>query len=268
MGRILPADCLSCGCISGAMLSVLVSSCFHDWGRYGEYGEIGLSDCITYDISEHMSQLFMGVSGSAAMIVFRGYDRFHMLINEIDRTAIPFDIVNSGARVNCVLLNAYRDMRDKVKAYIEKHPELRIVHFVGHSMGAGIATLAAVDIAHCDITVHAHTFGSPKVGDSWFKKIYAAKVNRTNRYVMSSDPIPLYPWDDEYVHVCRPTYISPILERLPIWIGMIKNFLMMMMCMSKRGLSYKIVSKFSGLEGHRLYNYAFSIRKLSEHLNW
>jgi len=246
------------------MLSAFISSCFSDWGKYGESHEIGLFDCATREIRHHMTQLFMGINGSAAMIVFRGYDRFHAVMDDIDRTAIPFDIVNSGARVNGVLLNVYRDAREHVMKYLEGHGELRTVHLVGHSMGGGLATIAAVDIANVTgKTVYCHTFGCPKVGDAWFKKVYEEKVHFTNRYVITSDPVPLYPWEREYVHVCSPINISPIIDRIPIWMGIMKHFLMMLVGMSKRDMAYHVVSKFSGLEGHQLYNYAFSIRKFS-----
>jgi len=266
MKRLLPADCLPCGCISKEMLSSFVSSCFKDWGKYGEGAHIGLTECITHSRSATGTQMLMGVSGSSALVSFRGYGRFHQVLDDVSTLAVPFTIVNSGARVNAIFLNAYMEYRDVLMEYVSRH-DLRSVHITGHSMGAAMATIAAVDIAStAGVSSYCYTFGSPKVGDGWFRKVYADKVESTSRYVIPSDPIPHYPWEKDYVHVCRSTLVGSRIEELGLWMGMVKHFFMVMFRMSSKKQRGHVVTNFAGVDAHELYNYAFSVRKLSDDL--
>ncbi len=266
MKRALPADCLPCGCISGNMLSTFASVCFRDWGKYGESQYVGLKNCITHANDERKTQVFMGTNGSAGLVVFRGYSQFHYVVDDVSNIMIPFEMVNSGALVNAIILNSYKDLRDLVIGYIKKH-QLRTVYVIGHSMGAAMATLATVDIVmNAKVSASCFTFGSPKVGDSWFKKIYVNNVECTKRYVMSSDPIPLWPCNKKYVHVCKPVVLGSIYDRTSLWYGMLKYWIMKMFRMTKSDQKHHIVTDCSGVEGHELYSYAFSVRKSPNNL--
>lgn len=266
MKKLLPADCLPCGCVSDEMLSSFVSSCFRDWGKYGEGGEIGLSDCTTEVRWSTHTQMFMGMCGKACLVVFRGYDRFHLVIEDISTIALPFDVVNSGARVNGVFLNAYKEFRDDMMAYVEKH-DPAIVYAVGHSMGGAMATLAAIDLAvNAKVSARCYTFGSPKVGDAWFRKIYLEKVETTERYVTPLDPIPLYPWDREYVHLSGARIAGSWADRFKMMVGSVKHFLMVCVGMAKMSERGRVITSFLGTDGHELYNYAFEIRKFGKDL--
>jgi len=248
------------------MLSVFISSCFRDWGKFGESGNIGLTDCITHVRDSTETQMFMGVSGTACLVSFRGYNRFHHVLDDVSKLAVPFDIVNSGARVNAIFLNAYKEYRDVLLKYISLH-DLRTVHITGHSMGGAMATLAAVDIASTsEISTHCYTFGCPKVGNAWFRKIYSSCVDSTKRYVVPSDPIPFYPSEKEYVHVCKSALVGSRSERIKLWIGMAKHSLLVFFRLSTKEQKCHVVTNFSGVEEHELYNYAFSVRKLADDL--
>jgi hypothetical protein len=112
-------------------------------------------------------------------------------------------------------LEAFAFVRDKVHAVIEDHTTLppgavdgmlvslkkkypAKIRITGHSMGGGIAPLAAMSIA-CYLPpserhkIHVHTFGAPQVGDGLFVKVYDALIQNQQsiRVTHTYDPVPL-----------------------------------------------------------------------------
>ncbi|MCC3420577.1 MAG: lipase family protein [Microcoleus sp. PH2017_29_MFU_D_A] len=79
----------------------------------------------------------------------------------------------------------------------------------GHSLGAAIATLAAIDIAvnvpRLKKQVQLYTYGSPRVGDPVFAREHNRVVPNSYRVVNLADAITLVPFTvffkTEYVHV-------------------------------------------------------------------
>jgi predicted lipase len=62
-------------------------------------------------------------------------------------------------------------MTEAVRELTAEHPG-RPVYVIGHSLGAAMATIAAVDLRFkLDLTdVRLYTFGSPRVGNQIFSK--------------------------------------------------------------------------------------------------
>jgi hypothetical protein len=69
-----------------------------------------------------------------------------------------------------------------------------IVHCVGHSLGGGLATLAADWIkTEFNKTVYLYTFGCPRVGKKDFAVHHSARVDKMFRCVHGADPVPKVP---------------------------------------------------------------------------
>lgn len=117
-----------------------------------------------------------------------------------------------GVLVHRGFLLAYQslnpDLRDAVVAGLEDCPWCGVL-FTGHSLGAAVATLAAVDLAARPMAptggVSLYTFGSPRVGNaafaSWANELLGENSTRMTR---QQDVVPsLGPEFSGYRHLSR-----------------------------------------------------------------
>lgn len=90
-------------------------------------------------------------------------------------------------------------------------PPRRKLYITGHSLGAGLATIAAFNLAREGVKPEAvYTVGSPRVGDPAFRDEYDTLLKeRTFRHVNYSDIVTRVPFDEEYMDVG--------LLRIPQW---------------------------------------------------
>lgn len=91
----------------------------------------------------------------------------------------------------------------------------RQVTFIGHSLGAAVATLAGVEAARRSPTDAAQlriiTYASPRVGNTGFAEL-AKAVGRIDRVCSVVDPVPMLPTSTRamlYVHVGAAFRLSP-----------------------------------------------------------
>jgi triacylglycerol lipase len=121
----------------------------------------------------------------------------------------------SGGRVH----KGFRELINQAWPVIEAHVREiqadgapRTLWITGHSLGAGLATLAAERarrVAGFAVS-GVYTWGSPRVGDETFKQKYAGVglADRTFRFVNNTDIVPKIPPGDAYTHVGLLKYID------------------------------------------------------------
>ena len=79
----------------------------------------------------------------------------------------------------------------------------------GHSLGAAVATLAALYYGErYPGQVSYIGFGSPRVGNGTFARFFATKVTDYTRVVNGRDPVPKVPPPGEYTHVGAETHVG------------------------------------------------------------
>lgn len=72
----------------------------------------------------------------------------------------------------------------------------------GHSLGAGLATIAAVDLSiEIPKEYKCFTIGSPRVGNKCFRTLFNSRIKTNHRLVNSDDPIQYVPMSTYYHHV-------------------------------------------------------------------
>ena len=123
---------------------------------------------------------------------------------------LKLDLVqdNSGGKVH----EGFRELINQTWPVIEEYVRKiladgvpRTLWITGHSLGAGLATLAAERarrIANFAVS-GVYTWGSPRVGDETFKQKYAEAglADRTFRFVNNTDIVPKIPPGNAYTHV-------------------------------------------------------------------
>ncbi|EPQ65856.1 Bgt-4702 [Blumeria graminis f. sp. tritici] len=112
--------------------------------------------------------------------------------------------------------NSYQSIRSSILPQIQilcqKYPNYQL-HFVGHSLGGAIATLAALELDALGRSPHVTTFGEPRIGNAGFAKyidtVFQLSVNTNNkantlpitsgrfrRVTHANDPVPLLPLEE------------------------------------------------------------------------
>ena len=102
--------------------------------------------------------------------------------------------------------NAYKAIRNHILSSDRNYKNT--IYVTGHSLGAAIATLAALDLKNFfpEKTVIVYTFASPRMGDRKFAEIFNSEINnKTQRVYIKGDLVPETPFTtngpDSYKHV-------------------------------------------------------------------
>ena len=140
--------------------------------------------------------------GEEVVVVVRGTATAHDVIRdcEMHMTHTAIGRIHSGFLADATKLNPV------VFETLNAMPPTVDITFIGHSLGAAIVTILAVDYAiSCPSTRSENmtvcTYASPKVGDSTFIKSYNDNVSHTHRFVNNLDLVPVMPIGFQYEHV-------------------------------------------------------------------
>jgi len=142
---------------------------------------------------------YVGVQGNNVEVVFRG-TQSNSLTNWIEDLAAakgaPYPNV-PGATVHAGFYDTYVSVRAAVRSAVTllvNQTKPAKVIFTGHSLGAALATLAAVDITPLlDVPTVVYNYGSPRVGNQAFQTFYQKLISTTYRIVNMNDMVPHLP---------------------------------------------------------------------------
>jgi triacylglycerol lipase len=143
--------------------------------------------------------IFGEAFGNTFLLAFRGSEETGIAdwINDLKFLPAGFtygEKDNTAIKVHSGFIRAYDSVREAMFKAAKETPHKQII-VTGHSLGAALATLFAVDIKYNlrDKSVSVYTFGSPKVGNADFAKFYNKLVPQTYRVVNSVDIVPNLP---------------------------------------------------------------------------
>jgi hypothetical protein len=97
-----------------------------------------------------------------------------------------FDLGWSGRRIAIL---------DAVTSALATHPNYSLI-ITGHSIGAGVATLAGAELRNMNYSTDIYTFGSPRVENEPFATFVTAQspqLSRNYRMAHKNDPVPQLP---------------------------------------------------------------------------
>lgn len=163
-------------------------------------------------------QCYARQQGDHLSITFRGTNSKQDWLTDFTfwKKCIPYDNSASKIRVHSGFVNAYKNtcIRSKIHQLIT--PDIRFIKVAGHSYGAALAVLCAVDLEYNfparDYEVYL--FGCPRVGNRAFQKSYNKRVFKTLRVENGNDIVTKVPpaiWGYRHVGMSIPVGVP----RLP-----------------------------------------------------
>lgn len=149
------------------------------------------------DDSETGMQCWLRQESSLLTITFRGTDSNTDRKNDLSffKKVIPYGNTCSKIRVHSGFLSAYKPDRIRKRIHCCITDQVKRVQIAGHSLGAAMAVLCAVDLQYHfpDLDYEVALFGCPRVGNRAFQKSYNKRVYKTLRVENGNDIITKVP---------------------------------------------------------------------------
>ena len=165
---------------------------------YRDIQPYSLHTCTSMINVPSVDQCFLRRDRDVLRITFRGTDRpSEWKTNlEFSEKSIPYDNVNPKIKVHSGFLKSYcaAGMRDVILKSITD--DIHYIRISGHSRGAALAVLCAVDIQYNNPgrDIEVVLFGCPRVGNKQFMLSYNKRVNKTVRVENSNDIVTKVPF--------------------------------------------------------------------------
>jgi triacylglycerol lipase len=138
-------------------------------------------------------------SATDAVLAFRGTSDFPDAIADVRFVQAAFPFLSNAGLTHIGFTACYQSCRDAVIAAVKSLPAGITLYVTGHSLGGGVATLAALDVAANTPFSQPilYTIASPRVGDHDFANRSDATLisdpTRSWRVVNMLDLVPLLP---------------------------------------------------------------------------
>jgi len=145
-------------------------------------------------------------------VAFRGTQTYADVWHDLDARLIPVDNLHADILAHAGFVNKFNSVRPELEMILLRNAkEFDKIVTTGHSLGGGIATLAAPFLGEMlpSKTVECITFGSPRVGGEEFAQFYHTFVDLSARIINENDPVPHLPFWEPYMHVSDAYHITP-----------------------------------------------------------
>lgn len=150
-------------------------------------------------------------SDSSIYVVFRGSSSIQNWIVDLDVLKTEYTTFpECGCQVHAGFFKSEQyvinDIITEVKSLREKFPSYH-VKTTGHSLGAALAALAALDLIASGIPTTSYTYGQPRVGDEKFASFVSSKLSIV-RVTHNKDIVPHVPVTTgmDFYHMCREAF--------------------------------------------------------------
>jgi hypothetical protein len=126
-------------------------------------------------------------------IVFRGTECEKDILTDINCFQEKTSLYGDEFRVHDGFLKAYKSIREQLHTVPMTDFDNYDIVTCGHSLGGALATLCGVYLPIGNNKVYTITFGSPRVGNDKFVKVFNKRVTLYNRFVHDADLVPQVP---------------------------------------------------------------------------
>ena len=150
------------------------------------------------------------------MISFRGSHNVEDWYDDLDATQVSYPNV-SGGYVHEGFYDAWKELKPSImsatKTLMEQNQGIPIL-VTGHSLGAALAQLCAIDVANLDnqlsnsSLIYLYTYGSPRWGNNVMTDHFDNVTGYHFRLMNDKDIVPTVPYQEQgtydlYVHTSR-----------------------------------------------------------------
>jgi len=155
------------------------------------------------------------------VIVFRGTESKQDVFTDLNvlQENLYLKNIDLSPKTHAGFLKQFLSVKESIIQYIEKYDN---IIFCGHSLGGALATIASlyfyfyfekIKIINCV------TFGSPRVGDKVFSKLFDTVINESIRIVNDNDPVPCFPttWRFEHVQGLQWLNQDVVKKEIKVW---------------------------------------------------
>lgn len=145
---------------------------------------------------------FIMESPQEIIIAFRGTSSTTNWISDIIASQRKFKYIKEDCLTHRGFTDIYSSAREGILSALSKIESGKTLYITGHSLGAALATMCAVDLsANTDYrSPYLFTYGSPRVGDPAFAKVSTRYVPNSYRIANPFDVV---------------TYTPPSIYKLP-----------------------------------------------------
>ncbi len=150
---------------------------------------------------------FIAESPDAVVVAFRGTRTRTEWITDADFSYTAYPFVAGAGYCHAGFTGIYKSARDQIIPVLRRLSPSKQLYVSGHSLGAVLATLHALDAAVNTpfATLAMYNFASPRVGDRRFAARYDRTIGTSIRFVNADDIVPKLPTTTTgYTHVKAP----------------------------------------------------------------
>lgn len=167
---------------------------------------LGTNDIVFLQADSVCTQAYAWINADnqTAYVTFRGTESKDDILIDLDVSTRDFR--GMGVKVHNGFRRQFNGIESELTYMLDKNKySFEKIVFCGHSLGGGLATLAAVYYSNHfkgqNIAIHCHTFGSPRVGNAAFVKLYDKMHINSWRVFHYQDPVPMIPISFRFSHV-------------------------------------------------------------------
>lgn len=129
------------------------------------------------------------------VVAFRGSSSLRNWMADLDFIKVSCDYT-AGCKVHDGFKVSWDDISEACFALVEEafstYPDYTLV-VTGHSLGAAVGTLAAVELRNKGYACDLYTYGSPRVGNLAFVEYVTSQAGAEYRATHYDDPVPRLP---------------------------------------------------------------------------
>lgn len=152
------------------------------------------------------TQAYIWKTKDIIYLAFRGTEDKRDILADIDVRSHPISTKHK-VKVHRGFYEQFEVVNPSINKYIDdvfmNDPEIKRIVITGHSLGGGLATIAAYiyAIKYPSLLVSCHTFGSPRVGNSEFVNDFDKVVKDNWRVYHYQDPVCMIPLSFRFNHL-------------------------------------------------------------------